>query len=461
MLRSDASWRPVNLIVFGLSIFREAITLIAMFGILAKYNWYLSLALLIVLIPQSITYYRIQQDAFETMVERSKNARKLNYYSGLLLDRKDAKEARLFNMFTPIIKRYTELFNETQSTVNIVRKRQAMIGSLYLALVVLVSAYGFYWFIQSVIAGKNGIGVLMLYISVIAYISQSMARIVEDSSLLYDSLLWVDKYYKFIDFTDEIREGNQKFPTQFTKIVVDNLSFKYPFSNKIVLKNISFSVNQGEKIAIVGENGSGKSTLVKLLLRFYDYSQGAILINDTPLHELNISDYRTHISATFQDFSQFKLSLADNVSSAHEYVEEEVKAALDVVGMREFYQQTDVSLQTIMSKEFMDGTDASGGQWQRIALARDLYANGEIEFLDEPTSALDARSEADIYERFLLHNANKTIFFVTHRLSSVKFADKVLFLDEGSVAGFATHEQLMENNQKYAEMYNIQKDAYL
>ncbi|USS88257.1 ABC transporter ATP-binding protein/permease [Fructilactobacillus hinvesii] len=460
MLKSDDSWRPVNLIVFGLSIVQQSIMLVVMFVMLARYNWWLTLALIAVLVPQSISYYRIQQDAFETMVTRSKNARKLNYYSSLLLDRLDAKEVRLFNMFTPIITKYRRLFNQTQSQVNQVRRKQALVGTSYLILVVAVTGYGFYWFITAVQTGTYQMGVLLLYITLMGYISSSMAKLVEDSSLLYDSLLWIEKFYHFIDFQDDLHDGRQPFPIDFQTVSVQNVSFHYPFSDQLVLKHVNFTVQRGEKIAIVGENGSGKSTLVKLLLRFYDPSAGQIQLDQQNVQTIEINAYRQAFSATFQDFSKFKLSLGENVAAAHAYDPTYVKNLLAQVGLASYLQQKNVQLTTMMSKEFAHGTDASGGQWQRIALARDLYADGQIEFLDEPTAALDPRSEQEIYQTFLQQNRHKTVFFVTHRLSAVQYADRVLMLQNGRVTGFASHAELLQTNPEYAELYNLQKAAY-
>lgn len=461
MLRDDASWRPVNLIVFGISVIQSSLTLVFMLGYLAKYNWILALLILAVMIPQSITYYRIQQESFETMVERSKNARYLHYYSGLLLDRKDAKEVRLFNMFPEIIEKYVNMFNETKKDVNRIRRKQLLASSSFLILVIAVFGYGFYWFANETVSGMLKVGVLLMYISVISYVSSSMARLVEDSSLLYDSLLWIKKYFNFLDYKDRFTAGSSNFPADYTELKVEHVSFTYPFSDAEVLHDVSFAVKKGEKIAVVGENGCGKSTLVKLLMRYYDPSAGQIKLDQTNIKDLAITDYHKHLSATFQDFSKFKLSLGENVSAAKAYDETDVKAALTKAGVDNLLTDKGLALNRPLAKDFAGGTDLSGGQWQKVALARDLYANGEIEFLDEPTAALDARSEAEIYQRFLQTNQGKTIFFVTHRLSAVKFADRVLFLAQGKVAGFDTHEQLMQQNSAYREMYNLQKDAYL
>lgn len=461
MLRDDASWRPVNLIVFGVSVLQSFLTLVFMLIYLARYNWWLALLLLVVMVPQSISYYRIQQQSFETMVERSKNARYLHYYSGLLLDRRDAKEVRLFDMFPKIIEKYISLFEQTKRDVNQIRKKQLATSSLFVVLTVGVFGYGFYWFTNSVRTGALEVGVLLMFVSVIGYISTSMARVVEDSSLLYDSLLWVEKYFNFLGYQDDFENGTQNFPDDFENLNVKNLSFTYPFSDTEVLHNVSFSVKSGEKVAIVGENGSGKSTLVKLLMRFYDPTTGKISVDNYDLKDINLFDLHKNLSATFQDFSRFKLTLKENVITGYSFNKDRVNNVLKAAGLGDLLVNDHLNLNTMLAKDFENGTDLSGGQWQKVALARDLYANGKIEFLDEPTAALDAKSEAEIYQRFLKENDKKTIFFVTHRLSAVRFADKVLFLDSGKISGFDTHTNLLHTNPKYKEMYDLQKDAYL
>lgn len=461
MLRDDASWRPVNLIVYGVSVLQSFLTLAFMLIYLARYNWWLALLLLVVMVPQSLSYYRIQQQSFETMVERSKNARYLHYYSGLLLDRRDAKEVRLFNMFPKIIEKYTSLFEQTKKDVNQIRKKQLATSSLFVVLTVGVFGYGFYWFTNSVRTGALEVGVLLMFVSVIGYISTSMARVVEDSSLLYDSLLWGEKYFKFLEYQDDFKNGGQNFPDDFDDINIKNLSFTYPFSDTEILHNVSFSVKSGEKVAIVGENGSGKSTLVKLLMRFYDPTNGKISVDNYDLKDFNIFDLHKNLSATFQDFSRFKLTLKENVITGYSFNKGRVNNVLKAAGLGDLLANDHLNLNTMLAKDFENGTDLSGGQWQKIALARDLYANGKIEFLDEPTAALDAKSESEIYQRFLKENDKKTIFFVTHRLSAVRFADKVLFLDGGKVSGFDTHTNLLQTNPKYKEMYDLQKNAYL
>ena len=461
LLKEGASWRPVNLIVFGVAIIQSGLTLLFMLSLLARYNPWVAILLLIVMVPQSLSYYRIQQQAFETMVTRSKNARKLDYLSSLLLDRKDAKKVRLFNMFPAVIDRYIKLFKDTRKNVDQVRMKQMYVSSFFLGLVVIVSGYGFYWFASSVNDGIIGAGALLMFVSVIASVSSSLATLVEDSSLLYDSLLWIEKYNRFEKYHDDFQSGSKQLNVPVSQIKLSHVSFTYPFSDEEVLHDVNFNINKGEKIAIVGENGSGKSTLIKLLMRFYDPSKGEVDLNGNNLKDYDIKTYRNKLSATFQDYSKFKLSLFENVSVFRHGNEDKVKDALKSAGLSTLLEDKDINLNTILSKEFANGVELSGGQWQKIALARDIYSDAQVEFLDEPTAAIDAKSENEIYEHFIAKNKDKTIVFVTHRLSAVKYADKILFLQNGKVQGFDSHEALMKTNEDYRNMYNLQKEAYI
>ncbi|MDB6255751.1 ATP-binding cassette domain-containing protein [Lactobacillus amylovorus] len=403
LLKEGASWWPVNLIVFGVAIIQSGLTLLFMLSLLARYNPWIAILLLIVMVPQSLSYYRIQQQAFETMVTRSKNARKLDYLSSLLLDRKDAKEVRLFNMFPAVIDRYIKLFKDTRKNVDQVRMKQMYVSSFFLGLVVIVSGYGFYWFASSVNDGIIGAGALLMFVSVIASVSSSLATLVEDSSLLYDSLLWIEKYNRFEKYHDDFQSGSKQLNVPVSQIKLSHVSFTYPFSDEKVLHDVNFNINKGEKIAIVGEN----------------------------------------------------------VSVFRHGNEDKVKDALKSAGLSTLLEDKDINLNTILSKEFANGVELSGGQWQKIALARDIYSDAQVEFLDEPMAAIDAKSENEIYEHFLAKNKDKTIVFVTHRLSAVKYADKILFLQNGKVQGFDSHEALMKTNEDYRNMYNLQKEAYI
>ena len=299
----------------------------------------------------------------------------------------------------------------------------------------------------------------MLFSSSIVYAINSMSRLIEDSSLLYDTLLYMEKFFKFIALPSDSKSATVAVPSSVEKIDFVDVSFKYPTSENYALKHISFSVNKGEKIAIVGENGAGKTTLIKLLTRFYNIEEGELLINNISISNFDPEKFRENVSAIFQDFSKFDLTLRENVgiSNIQEInADDQILKALEDSG----FESSLSDLNTILGKKFDHSRDLSGGQWQKVALARAFFSHSPILILDEPTAALDARTEYELFEKFLKLTEGKTVFFITHRLSSVRQADKILLLRNGRIEGFDKHDALMKTNKYYEELYTMQSSLY-
>lgn len=235
-------------------------------------------------------------------------------------------------------------------------------------------------------------------------------------------------------------------PPAFRELALHNVSFQYP-SGGFALKDINLTIHKGEKIAIVGTNGSGKTTLIKLLLRFYDCSSGEMLYNGTSVTELPINQYRHAFSTLFQDFGIYALTVAQNVAMDQQVDEERARDALSQVGMEEALPY----LQTVLTRELEDnGLSFSGGQLQRLALARVLYENHDILVMDEPTSAMDVVFEKEFYDRILCQLPDKTILFVSHRLTSAVICDRILYMENGRITEIGSHRELMEQNGGFA-----------
>ena len=465
-IRSEASWRPVNLIVFGLSLLRDFLTAISYVVLLMQFQWWLTLLVVIPAIPQAFITYRIQQDAFETMVDRSPQSRKMQYYAQVLLTNTDAKEIRMFNAFDFFIKRYQTTFNQIHQQLKSVRFKQMRVSTFFAIVNGTALVVSLYFVVKGISSGQYQSASLLTFTAAVVAFGQNLGALVEETSLLYDSLLFMKKYYSFLHKPDTLtlaRHGKDvRIPFE---IEFKNVSFVYPETNNQVLQGISFKINAGEKIAIVGENGSGKSTIVKLLLRLYDPSQGTISINRVPLSSLDLDTYRNHIRVVFQDFSKFNLSLRESVQIAdpQDGSDADVIRALDKASAYHSFINQGVTLDTHLGKQYEDGAEVSGGQWQKIAISRAFYMDNKagLAILDEPTAAIDPRSEFEVYQHFSELSKNKTVVFVTHRLSSVLMADRVLFLKTGKLAGFAPHEILMKTNSEYASMYRMQAESYV
>jgi len=278
--------------------------------------------------------------------------------------------------------------------------------------------------------------------------------------MLYESLLYFERLNKFLNMPSVLKEvDNPKIISGFTEISFDNLSFSYPDGRK-VLKNISFSIKRGEKFAIVGENGAGKTTLIKLLLRFYDPSEGKILIDGLDLREIEINSWRKLITAVFQDFGKYALSIKENVALGeidNVVNTERFEEAVIKGGAAELVEKLGAEQQ--LFRDF-DGTELSLGEWQRLAISRAFYRNSNIMVLDEPTASLDPKEEAHLYKRFIDLAEGHTVLLVTHRLASVQISEQILVLKEGRLVEQGSHEDLLKKNKIYAELWDLQAEAY-
>ncbi|WP_125400241.1 ABC transporter ATP-binding protein, partial [Streptococcus gordonii] len=307
------------------------------------------------------------------------------------------------------------------------------------------------------------LGVIFVFSTSIIYSINSMARLVEDSSLLYDTLLYMENFFKFIEIEDELSTEVPitKTENNFGDDIIEfrNVNFSYSNNSDLVLSNVSFKIAEGEKIAIVGENGAGKTTLVKLLCAFYPNYSGDIIVNNKSLREYELTDYRKQITSIFQDFSKFDISLRENVALSdlsRIFKNEDITKALD----KGRFNMKDMSLDQVLGRKFDGGKELSGGEWQKVALSRAFFSNAPILILDEPTASIDAKAEYELFQDFLQLTQGKTVFYITHRLASVKFADKILVLKSGVIHSFGTHNELMNKDEYYRKLYKMQSSMY-
>lgn len=464
LLSSEASWRPVNLLVFGTSLISNAIVFASMLLMVSSVNILVSLLLLAVIIPQGIIAYRIQQQAFETLVSNSEESRKLDYYSQVLLSNSHIKDIRLYNLYSFFITKYTDVFTSITGKLQVDRRKKFTNSALFITLNSIVIILMFGYVIMQIKKSVLDLGVIFVFSTSIIYSINSMARLVEDSSLLYDTLLYMENFFKFIEIEDEL---STEVPITKTEnnfgddiIAFRNVNFSYSNNSDLVLSNISLKIAKGEKIAIVGENGAGKTTLVKLLCAFYPNYSGEIIVNGKSLREYKLTEYRKQITSIFQDFSKFDISLRENVAlSDLSRISKngDITEALD----KGRFNMKDMSLDQVLGRKFDGGKELSGGEWQKVALSRAFFSNAPILILDEPTASIDAKAEYELFQDFLQLTQGKTVFYITHRLASVKFADKILVLKSGKIHSFGTHHELMNRDDYYRELYVMQLSMYV
>ena len=278
--------------------------------------------------------------------------------------------------------------------------------------------------------------------------------------------MYLQDYFEFVDmdFSDDNPDQYREAPTEFKdRIRFEKVSFRYPQSETNVLNCISFDLIKGEKLALVGENGAGKTTLIKLLLRLYEPTEGQILMDGVPVQEYRKQDYQKMLGAIFQDFVKYYLTAKINIAVGNideEHNADKIKNAAvqslanDVIeSLPEGYEQG-------LGRRFRKGAELSGGQWQKIALARAYMSEAPIIILDEPTSALDARAESDVFQRFIALTENRTSIIISHRFSTVRMADRILVLEGGEILEIGTHKELLADPKLYAELYELQAEGY-
>lgn len=294
--------------------------------------------------------------------------------------------------------------------------------------------------------------------------------------------LFLEKYYGFLNYVSRTKSGTEQVP-HFESLELRNVSFTYDFSDHPkyeyhdedykppenthrvdALKNVSMSLKKGEKIAIVGYNGAGKTTLIKLLMRLYDPSDGQVLMNGKDIREYNLEEYKSRIGTVFQDYKMFSATIAENVVNGEydpENDRETVIKALDAAGFGEKLSELENGIDTMLTREFDEkGTNLSGGEQQKVAIARVFAKPFELIIMDEPSSALDPIAEYNLNQAILQYAADKTVIFISHRLSTTRMADRIYMFDSGVLSEYGSHEELMELNGKYAEMFNLQAENY-
>jgi ATP-binding cassette subfamily B protein len=278
--------------------------------------------------------------------------------------------------------------------------------------------------------------------------------------MLYESLLYFERLEGFLARSSALAPSNAgRMVRGFEEIRFENVGFSYPDGRR-AMEGISFVMRRGERLALVGENGAGKTTLVKLLLRFYDPSEGRILVDGVDLRELDLKAWRRLVAAVFQDFGRYALTLRENIVLAdleHQADPARLEEAARAGGASELLRR--LGAEALLSKAF-GGTELSLGEWQRLALARAFFRQAELLILDEPTASLDPKEEAHLYGRFAELAQGKTVLLITHRLASVQMADRILVLREGRLVEEGSHQALLRHNGVYAELWRLQAEGY-
>ena len=332
------------------------------------------------------------------------------------------------------------------------------------------------WFYAAIraIGQQITVGDMILYFQTSERARSSIVSVFRSSGIFYENSLFLEHLFSFLDLAPNEVEGTLQLSEKGTEekkvsrplregIVFEGVSFTYPGTEVTILKDVSFTISPGECVAIVGRNGAGKTTLVKLLTRLYDPNAGSIRLDGTDLREYPLKELHNQFSVIFQDFIQYHFSVRDNIGfgqvNACEDIER-IRAAAEKAGSLSRIEKLPQQFDTILGRTLDEGVDLSGGEWQKIALARAFMRDAQVLILDEPTAALDAVAEEEIFQRFNELTAGKTSVIISHRFSTVKMADQIVVLEDGHLIEKGTHDELMAQNGTYTRMYTLQAQRY-
>lgn len=455
--------RCLTLLTTLFSTVRLTTQLIGITILIANYNVLILLVCIVTSIPMLRLSNRVGKFWYTVGAERAEGLRKCNRLKELLVEYNNIKEIKLFDigdmLKNRVVRQQTDYVNSNKHYY----KKFCRLNTVYAMAQDSVSLLLKIAIIMQAVTQKLTIGAASMYISSVDSFNASFQGMLSQISTLYEQT----RYLSYISDIENISVRKQEEGTPLTEkiksIRFENVSFHYPNSHNMVLKNFSYTFETWKTYALVGMNGSGKTTLIKLLMRLYTPINGHIYVNGVDIEEISFSSLQQQISAVFQDFIRYPFNVAENIAihdadNINDF--ERVKEAAVHSEATEFIDALPLGYRTTLEKEWNGGTELSGGQWQKIAIARCFYKSSSVVILDEPFSAIDSFSEEQIIKSLASDTINKMCIFVTHRFNNICLADQILVLKDAQLIENGTHAQLMATNGLYARLYHAQADAF-
>ena len=458
--------RLLDFLQYGLG---TALTLGGLLLLLARLHPGLPLVLAALSVPHLFSERRLHELKYEAMSRRSRAAREMNYCTRITTEPAAAKEVRVFGLGSFFLRRFRARFETAFAEMRQVRLAHLRMSAAFTALHALALGGGFWYVAAQASAGQLTLGDIALYLNVVAQTQSLIPNLVFWFGFLHEILLHLRGLFAFLDQAKPAialpphGQGRQA-PTELQSgIEMRGVHFRYPESTLPVLEDVNARLPSGTVTALVGANGAGKSTLVKLLTRMYDPDGGEIRIDGVPLAAYELQSLRSRIAVVYQDFTRFALTLRENIALGTvelHGVDGQVEEAARWAGADEVAATLPQGFETPLTRRFEGGVDLSGGEWQKVALARAFVRDAALVILDEPTAALDAEAEYRLFERFRQLVAGKTALLISHRFSTVRMADQILVLEGGRIIEAGSHAELIALGGRYATLFEMQAGRY-
>ena len=464
--QTDSINRPVIMISTAFGLVQTLLTFITMIALLVVVSPLLAVIALISPIPAFIADTRYGWRGYNIARWGSRLLRRMNYMVTLVTTDSYAKEVKLFGLGGYFINRYRLIARAYYSSQRAQVARRYMTGFALGNLSTIVTSLTYLYVALQAIIGRLTLGDLTLYTTAASQVQGSIQGILGGFSGMYEHNLYLNNLFELMETTSTMPAPAKptKVPQPLRgEIRFDNVTFAYPGAEANALTNLSFTVQPGETLAIVGRNGAGKTTLFKLICRLYDPNEGRILIDGIDIRDFDPNELRAQIGAMFQDYVTYQATAAENIGLGNVPDiddRERIEVAGAQAGAAELISGLPDGYDTALGKWFDHGVNLSGGEWQKVALARAFMRDAKILLLDEPTSALDAQAEYDLFERLRSLTRGRTAVYISHRFSTVRRADRIVFLEHGRLVEEGTHADLMKLNGRYARLFRMQASAY-
>jgi ATP-binding cassette subfamily B protein len=462
----------IGLVTVILASIQDLVTLGTLAAALTVYVPWLLVLLALAVLPSFLGESRFAALAYSLLYSWTEERRQLDYLRYVGASDVSAKEVKLFGLARFLVGRYADLSTRFYEANKALATRRTLVSSV-LSVVGTLGYYGAYGAIIYLTvthhespAGPFTIGALTFLVASFRQSRDLIQRTLLSASQLVEQSLYLDDLFAFLEVTPRIgsAKGAPPVPTPFREgFVFEDVGFRYPGSDRWAVRHLSFRLRPGERIALVGENGAGKTTLVKLLARLYDPTEGRILLDGRDLRSYDVESLRRHVGVIFQDFVRYDFSLRENIAVG-DIAELHHETAITRAAARSLADAVAARLRggfdQMLGRRFKEGVELSGGEWQKVALARAYLRDSELLILDEPTAALDARAEYQVFQRFAELTVGRMAVLISHRFSTVRMADRILVLKNGELLEEGTHEQLVAKGGLYAELFRLQAAGY-
>ena len=477
--RREASSRPMSLVTESFALVQNLLTLAGYAALLLQFSGWVVLALMLATVPATIAEMRFSKATFRLRNWRSPDSRRLIYLEYVLANDEHAKEVKLFGLGPMFLGRYKELAERFHADDSKLATRRSVVTTLLslLATGAFYVSYGAMALLAA--ASRLTLGNMTMYVLAFRSGQSAFQSILSGIGSIYEHNLYMSNLFAYLDGTVAAEDEARALPiaapapkllgdgTSEQGIRLENVSFRYPGQkkdDKWVLRNVDLFIPRGQSVALVGQNGAGKTTLVKLVTRLYEPTEGRVLLDGKDLRAWDRTELLARFGVVFQDFNQYQLKLRENVGvGSVEHLEEvpRIERAVEQGGAHSLVANLTTGIETPLGKWFQDGVELSGGQWQKVALARGfMREQADILVLDEPTAALDAEAEQAVFERFKELSKGKTTLIISHRFPTVRMADRILVLANNGIEEDGTHDALVAADKTYAHLYAMQAAGY-